>query len=256
LGKKLEPVAIGSLERASAEFGADAHKPPFVLQLASDQRVAIVGSGPASLIAAHDLRSKGYGFTVFEALHEPGGVLIYGIPGFRLPLAIVRQEVLRLRKMGVEFRTDVLVGNTCSLEDLFAEGYRAVFLGTGAGIAKLMGIPGEDLIGVYTANEFLTRVNLMEAWRFPESDTPVRVGQRTVVVGGGNSAIDAARWARRLGSDTTVLFRRGREQMRARKEEIAHAEQEGVKFEFLAAPLALRGDDHGVLRRMDAFACG
>jgi glutamate synthase (NADPH/NADH) small chain len=251
LGKKLAPVAIGSLERASADFGADENQPPSLLQRNSDQRVAIVGSGPASLIAAHDLRSKGYGVTVFEALHEPGGVLIYGIPGFRLPRAIVRQEVLRLREIGVEFRTDVLVGNTCSLEDLLAEGYSAVFLGTGAGLPKLMGIPGEDLIGVYTANEFLTRVNLMEAWRFPESDTPLRVGQRTLVVGGGNSAIDAARWARRLGSDTTVLFRRGREQMRARKEEIAHAEQEGVKFEFLVAPLALHGDVHGVLRRME-----
>ena len=252
LGTKLQPVAIGSLERAAADFGGLTLRggpaaPP------QGARVALVGSGPASLIAANDLAVKGYQVTVFEALHELGGVLIYGIPGFRLPREVVHNEIERLRKMGVEFRTDFLVGKTCSLAELFNQGYAAVFLGTGAGLPHLMGIPGENLIGVYTANEFLTRLNLMEANRFPESDTPVRVGKRTVVVGGGNSAMDAARWARRMGSDTTILSRRGRKELRARLEEIAHAEEEGIKFEFLAAPVALAGDERGVLERMQCI---
>ena len=251
LGTKLQPVAIGSLERFAADFGGDVragdHPAP------EGPRVALVGSGPASLIAAHDLAAKGYRATIFEALHEPGGVLIYGIPGFRLPREVVRGEIAGLQKLGVEIRTNFLVGRTCSLDELFAQGYAAVFLGTGAGLPNLMGIPGESLIGVYTANEFLTRLNLMQAHRFPESDTPVRVGARTVVVGGGNSALDAARWARRMGSETIVLFRRGREEMRARIEEIVHAEEEGVQFEFLAAPVALEGDENGVLASMQCI---
>ena len=252
LGTKLQPVAIGSLERAAADFGGLTLRGGPAAP-AQGARVALVGSGPASLIAANDLAVKGYQVTVFEALHELGGVLIYGIPGFRLPREVVHNEIERLRKMGVEFRTDFLVGKTCSLAELFNQGYAAVFLGTGAGLPHLMGIPGENLIGVYTANEFLTRLNLMEANRFPESDTPVRVGKRTVVVGGGNSAMDAARWARRMGSDTTILFRRGRKELRARLEEIAHAEEEGIKFEFLAAPVALAGDERGVLERMQCI---
>jgi glutamate synthase (NADPH/NADH) small chain len=249
LGKKLEPVAIGSLERFAADHGGDS-QPQCTRNIPTGSRVALVGSGPASLIAARDLAINGYRVTVFEALHELGGVLIYGIPEFRLPREVVHSEIDRLRAMGVEFRTDFLVGKTCSVEELFDQGYSAVFLGTGAGLPHMMGIPGENLIGVYTANEFLTRLNLMEAHRFPESDTPVRVGARTVVIGGGNSAMDAARWARRMGSDTTILFRRGRTELRARLEEIAHAEEEGVKFEFLAAPVRLEGDDRGVLKRM------
>ena len=198
-------MAIGSLERFAADFGGELRAgDPAAL---AGSRIALVGSGPASLIAAHDLAAKGYRATVFEALHEPGGVLIYGIPGFRLPRDVVRGEIAALQKLGVEFRTDFLVGRTCSLDELFEQGYAAVFLGTGAGLPNLMGIPGENLIGVYTANEFLTRLNLMQAYRFPEFDTPVRVGARTVVVGGGNSALDAARWARRMGSRTTILFR-------------------------------------------------
>jgi glutamate synthase (NADPH/NADH) small chain len=252
LGKKLDPVAIGSLERFAADYechgGGECAK-----HLPSGARVALVGSGPASLIAARDLAVHGYRVTVFEALHELGGVLIYGIPEFRLPREVVRSEINRLRAMGVEFRTDFLVGKTCSVEELFDQGYAAVFLGTGAGLPHMMGIPGENLIGVYTANELLTRLNLMEAHRFPESDTPVRVGARTVVVGGGNSAMDAARWARRLGSDTTILFRRGRKELRARLEEIAHTEEEGVKFEFLCAPVRLEGDERGALKRMQCI---
>jgi len=253
LGKKLEPVAIGSLER----FAADTHKEagsPTVTPTApaNGKRVALVGSGPASLIAAYDLVRKGYGVTVFEALHRLGGVLAYGIPNFRLPREILHQEIERLRAMGVEFRKDVIVGTTLSMEELFKD-YQAVFIGTGAGLPHLMNIPGENLIGVYTANEFLTRLNLMEAFRFPESDTPVRVGARTVVVGGGNSAMDAARWARRMGGDSTILFRRGRAELRARLEEIEHAEEEGVHFEFLAAPVRLVGDEKGILREMECI---
>ena len=254
LGKKLEPVAIGSLER----FAADQHREmasPTASSTPKPQgaRVALIGSGPASLIAAYDLVRNGYRVTVFEALHQLGGVLAYGIPNFRLPREIIRQEIDRLRAMGVEFRKDVIVGKTYSVDELFAEGFEAVFLGTGAGLPHLMGIPGENLVGVYTANEFLTRLNLMEAFRFPESDTPVRVGARTVVVGGGNSAMDAARWARRMGSETTIMFRRGRAELRARLEEIEHAEEEGVHFEFLAAPVRLFGDEKGTLREMECI---
>jgi len=253
LGKKLQPVAIGSLER----FAADYHRqtdsaPPPPLAL-NGPRVALVGSGPASLIAAYDLVRHGYRVTIFEALHGLGGVLAYGIPNFRLPREIICDEVNRLRSMGVEFRTDFIVGKTTAVDELFAEGFQAIFLGTGAGLPHLMNIPGENLIGVYTANEYLTRLNLMEAFRFPQSDTPVRVGARTVVVGGGNSAMDAARWSRRMGSDTTIMFRRGRAELRARLEEIEHAEEEGVHFDFLAAPVRLFGDDKGILREMECI---
>jgi glutamate synthase (NADPH/NADH) small chain len=254
LGKKLQPVAIGSLERFAADCHAKVESPALPSPPSSNgSRVALIGSGPASLIAAYDLVRKGYRVTVFEALHQLGGVLAYGIPNFRLPREIIREEIDRLRTMGVEFRKDVIVGKTCAVEELFAEGYQAVFLGTGAGLPHLMNIPGENLIGVYTANEFLTRLNLMEAFRFPESDTPVRVGARTVVVGGGNSAMDAARWARRMGSETTIMFRRGRAELRARLEEIEHAEEEGVHFEFLAAPVRLFGDEKGTLREMECI---
>lgn len=254
MGKKLKPVAIGALERFVADqrrqlSGASER------QTAAPQgpRIALVGSGPASLIAAFDLIRKGYRVTVFEALHELGGVLSYGIPNFRLPREILHEEINRLRSMGVEFRTNFIVGQTSSVEELFEQGYAAIFLGTGAGLPHLMGIPGENLIGVYTANELLTRINLMQAYKFPEADTPVRVGKRTVVVGGGNSAVDAARWSRRMGSETTIMFRRGRAEMRARMEEIGHAEEEGVHFEFLAAPVRLIGDEKGNLREMECI---
>jgi glutamate synthase (NADPH) small chain len=254
LGVKLEPVAIGSLERFLADTNRKTgdsrlpHIPP-----PNGHRVALVGSGPASLIAAYDLVRKGYKITVFEALHDLGGVLAYGIPPFRLPREILREEIDRLRALGVEFVTNFIVGRTATVDELFEDGYSAVFLGTGAGLPHLMNIPGENLIGVYTANEFLTRINLMEAYDFPQRDTPVRVGARTVVVGGGNSAMDAARWARRLGSDTTVLFRRGRPELRARLEEIEHGEEEGIKFEFLAAPVRMSGDEKGVVREMECI---
>jgi glutamate synthase (NADPH/NADH) small chain len=254
LGKKLEPVAIGSLERFVADYNLETqpclNAPDFKPQ---GPRIALVGSGPASLIAANDLIRNGYRVTVFEALHELGGVLAYGIPNFRLPRTILNREIERLRQMGVEFVTDFIVGKTATLEELFEEGYEAMFVGTGAGLPHLMGIPGENLIGVYTANEFLTRINLMHANEFPVVDTPVRVGKHVVVIGGGNSAMDAARWGRRFGSETTILFRRGRAELRARLEEIEHAEEEGVHFEFLAAPVRLLGDETGAVREMECI---
>lgn len=255
LGTKLDPVAIGSLERFCADYnramrGNDEKQYP----QPTGPKVALVGSGPASMIAAFDLVRKNYRVTVFEALHELGGVLAYGIPPFRLPREILNEEISRLKRMGVEFVTDVIVGKTVTLDELFnEEGFEAVFVGTGAGLPWLMGIPGENLIGVYTANEFLTRINLMHANEFPRSDTPVKVGSRTIVVGGGNSAMDAARWAKRLGSHTTILFRRGRAELKARLEEIEHAEEEGVLFEFLAAPVALYGDEKGFLKEAECI---
>jgi len=254
MGKKLEPVAIGSLERFAADYyrqSGEVRMP--AVSAPNGLRVALVGSGPASLIAAYDLVRKGYRVVIFEALHELGGVLAYGIPPFRLPREILREEIDRLQALGVEFCTDFSVGRTNTLSELFDQGFTAVFLGTGAGLPHLMGIPGESLIGVYTANEFLTRINLMRAYQFPKSDTPVRVGSRTIVVGGGNSAMDAARWAKRLGSESTILFRRGRVELRARLEEIEHAEEEGVRFEFLAAPARLIGDDKGVVHEMECI---
>jgi len=254
VGRKWDPVAIGSLER----FAAD-HARLRMKELAGSypkptgKKVALVGSGPASLIAAYDLVRLNYRVTVFEALHKLGGVMAYGIPNFRLPREILQEEIARLQNMGVEFVPDFIVGKTAAIEDLFEEGYEAIFVGTGAGLPYLMGIPGENLIGVYTANEFLTRVNLMEAYKFPDSPTPVRVGRHTVVVGGGNSAMDAARWAVRLGSEVTILYRRGRAELKARLEEIEHAEEEGVRFEFLAAPVALYGDENGNVREMECI---
>jgi len=253
LGIKLEPVAIGSLER----FVADHHKQsgekdPLPEVTPNGLKVGMVGSGPASLLCANDLARKGYKITVFEALHELGGVLAYGIPPFRLPRDIINEEVERLEKLGVEFKTDFIVGKTATLDELFDQGYAAVFLGTGAGLPWLMGIPGENLIGVYTANEFLTRINLMKAFD-PKADTPVHVGEHTIVIGGGNSAMDAARWAKRLGSKTTILYRRGHAELKARAEEIEHAEEEGVIFKFLAAPVRLFGDEKGFVKEMECI---
>jgi glutamate synthase (NADPH/NADH) small chain len=214
--------------------------------------VAIIGSGPAGLSAAGDLVLKGHDATVFEALHEPGGVLIYGIPEFRLPKAIVRQEIDNLRKMGVKFETNVVIGKTITIDELLgAEGFNAVFIATGAGLPKFLGIPGEHLAGVYSANEFLTRVNLLKANEFPDYDEPIYdCRDKTVaVVGGGNTAMDAVRTAMRLGAGRAVLlYRRTRDEMPAREEEIRHAEEEGVEFVTLSAPIEFLGDDSGRLR--------
>lgn len=254
-GKKWDPVAIGSLERFAADHARlrEHELSPNGSRKPQGPKVALVGSGPASLIAAYDLVRLNYRVTIFEALHKLGGVLAYGIPNFRLPREILAEEIARLQNLGVEFVPDFIVGKTATIEDLFDEGYQAIFVGTGAGLPYMMGIPGENLTGVYTANEFLTRINLMEAFKFPNVSTPVRVGKRTIVVGGGNSAMDAARWARRFGSETIVLFRRGRAEMRARLEEIEHAEEEEVQFHFLAAPVALYGDENGHVREMECI---
>jgi glutamate synthase (NADPH/NADH) small chain len=248
LGKKFAPVAIGKLERFVADAAAGNGSAPRPSPAATlGQRVAIVGSGPAGLTCAAELARLGYGVTVFEALHAVGGVLRYGIPEFRLPKRIVDEEADRIRALGVEILTNVLVGRTVTVDELFHEwGFAAAFLGTGAGTPEFMGIPGESLSGVYSANEFLTRVNLMGAWRFPEYDTPVKVGREVAVIGGGNTALDAVRTAKRLGASRAYLiYRRSRGEMPARAEEVHHAVEEGVQLELLTAPVSILGDERG-----------
>lgn len=247
VGKQHKPVAIGRLERFvgdwEREHGGGAlpeRQPP------TGKRVAIVGSGPAGLTAAADLARLGHAVTVFEAFHRPGGVLLYGIPEFRLPKAIVEAEVALLKRMGVEIRCNEVIGLSDTVDDLLQNGYDAVFLGAGAGLPWFLNIPGEGAIGVYSANEFLTRTNLMRAYQFPQSHTPILVGERTATVGGGNVAMDAARTALRLGAKHSyIIYRRGREEMPARIEEIEHAEAEGVEFLFLINPTRIVSNDQG-----------
>jgi glutamate synthase (NADPH/NADH) small chain len=254
LGKKggKSPLAIGYLERFVADYEQKTGKlgmPPIAAP--TGKKVAIVGSGPAGLSCAGDLIQKGHKVRVFEALHEIGGVLIYGIPEFRLPKTIVRQEVDNLRRMGVEFETNVVVGKTVTIDELMkGEGYDAVFICTGAGLPQFLKIPGEHLNGVYSANEFLTRVNLMRAYKFPEFDEPVYdcKGKDVVVFGGGNTAMDAVRTSLRLGARTaSIFYRRTEVEMPARKEEVHHAKDEGIHFQFLVNPVELIGDDKGWL---------
>ena len=252
LGKKGAPVAIGNLERFVADFerasgllGLPAIAP------STGKSVAIVGSGPAGLSAAGDLVQKGHRVRVFEALHELGGVLIYGIPEFRLPKSIVKAEVDNLRRMGVEFETNVVVGKSVTIDELMRdEGYDAVFVATGAGLPRFLGVPGEHLNGVYSANEFLTRVNLMRAWQAPEYDEPVYDcrDRDVIVVGGGNTAMDAVRTSRRLGArSATLVYRRSEAEMPARLEEVKHARQEGIEFRMLTNPIEFIGDEKGWL---------
>ena len=248
LGRKNEPVAIGRLERWLGDFDLACeleHRCVPEVGPDSGKRVAVVGSGPAGLACAGELRRFGHAVTVFESLHATGGVLTYGIPEFRLPKQIVQAEVGLLEEMGVEIRCDVVVGATYTIDELMtAEGYDAVFIGNGAGLPMFMGIPGENLNGVYSANEFLTRVNLMRAYEFPKADTPVWRGRKVAVVGGGNVAMDSARTAKRLGADEVFLvYRRTEEEMPARKEEVHHAREEGVQFKMLCSPEAILGKD-------------
>lgn len=250
IAKRVAPVAIGHLERFVADYERRTGQVGIPVNAPSTgKRVAIVGSGPAGLSAAGDLVQRGHEVRVFEALHELGGVLIYGIPEFRLPKEIVRQEVDVLRKMGVQFETNVVVGKTVTVDELLGEeGYDALFIATGAGLPKFLGVPGEHLNGVYSANEFLTRVNLMRAYRFPDYDQPVYDcrGKDVVVVGGGNTAMDSVRTALRLGArSASLVYRRGEEQMPARKEEIAHAKEEGISFCTLTNPVEMLGDARG-----------
>ena len=240
-GIKGEPVGIGRLERFVADwhntFSADSVQKP----ASNGHRVAVVGSGPAGLTCAGDLAKKGYAVTIFEALHVAGGVLMYGIPEFRLPKKIVQREVETLRALGVQIETNVVIGRTMDIADLFEEGYEAVFIGSGAGLPGFMGIPGESLKGVYSANEYLTRINLMKAYK-EDSTTPILRAKRVAVVGGGNVAMDAARSALRLGADKVyIVYRRSMDELPARREEVEHAEEEGVEFLLLQAPTAIHG---------------
>ena len=240
-GIKGEPVAIGRLERFVADRHNETDTHPAEKPVPNGHRVAIVGSGPAGLTCAGDLAKLGYAVTVFEALHVAGGVLMYGIPEFRLPKRIVQKEIQNLKALGVDFQTNIVVGKTVTVDELFEDGYEAVFIGSGAGLPRFMGIPGESLCGVYSANEFLTRSNLMGAYR-AEAATPILKGGRVAVVGGGNVAMDAARTALRLGAEeVSVVYRRSLEELPARREEVEHAMEEGIRFHLLTSPTAING---------------
>jgi glutamate synthase (NADPH) small chain len=250
-GKCGDSVAIGYLERFVADWAREHHGEMAAPAPPSGLKVAIVGSGPAGLTAAGELARKGHDVTIFEALHEPGGVLVYGIPEFRLPKSIVRKEVDGLRKLGVKIECNVIIGRTYTIDDLLGEeGFHAVFIANGAGLPMWLGIPGENLKGVYSANEFLTRVNLMRAYN-PDAETPVLRPKMAAVIGGGNTAMDAVRTTKRLGADpATLVYRRSRKEMPARIEEVHHAEEEGVIFQLLTNPLAILGDDKGWVRAL------
>ena len=241
-GIKGEPVGIGRLERFVADWHNEHAKENVKRPEPNGHKVAVVGSGPSGLTCAGDLAKKGYQVSVFEALHTAGGVLVYGIPEFRLPKKIVNKEVDGLKALGVEIDTDVIIGKTITVDELFDMGYEAVFIGSGAGLPRFMGIEGEALCGVYSANEFLTRNNLMKSYN-EHSDTPVMHAKKTIVVGGGNVAMDAARTAKRLGADVTVVYRRTEHELPARREEVEHAMEEGIEFRFLTNPTKINGED-------------
>ncbi len=251
-GKDVQ-VAIGRLERYVADWELrQSERPKAEAASASGKKVAIVGSGPAGLTCAADLARMGHKVTIFEALHEGGGVLVYGIPEFRLPKDIVKSEIEYVKSLGADLELDSVVGRQVQIADLLKDGYDAVFLGIGAGAPRFLGVPGENLSGVYSANEYLTRVNLMKAYRFPEYDTPIRKGKRGAVVGGGNVAMDAARSAMRLGADEVhVVYRRSREEMPARLEEVENAMEEGIIFDFLTNPTRFFGDECGMVKAME-----
>lgn len=249
-GVKGQPVAIGRLERFVADWHRE-HCTDEIIEKAegNGHKVAVVGSGPAGLACAGDLITKGYEVTVFESLHKEGGVLAYGIPEFRLPKAIVADEVSKLEAKGVQFINNAVVGMSMTVDELFEDGYEAVFVGTGAGLPQFMNIPGENLLGVYSANEYLTRINLMKAYK-PEYDTPIQISKRVAVIGGGNVAMDAARCAKRMGAEEVyIVYRRSMDEIPARKEEIHHAMEEGIKFQMLTNPVAIKGTDR-------AYVCG
>jgi glutamate synthase (NADPH/NADH) small chain len=244
LTKRGESVAIGRLERFAADFMMDKETNEPVMPKSNGKRVAVVGGGPAGLTAAADLAKLGYDVTIFEAFHELGGVLIYGIPEFRLPKSLVKKEIDGLLKLGVKFETNVIVGKTITIDELFEEGFEAVFIGSGAGLPRFMNIPGENLNGVYSANEYLTRINLMKAYDFPNSHTPIKRGKQVAVVGGGNVAMDAARCALRMGAEEVhIVYRRSEAEMPARLEEVHHAKEEGIIFDVLTNPVEIIGED-------------
>jgi glutamate synthase (NADPH/NADH) small chain len=257
LAKKGAPIAIGRLERFVADWERANMKStnlPTIQSKPTGKRVAVIGSGPAGLTAAADLAKLGHSVTLFEALHVAGGVLMYGIPEFRLPKEIVQAEVDYVTSLGVELKLDSVVGKLMTVDELLNNGYQAVFLGTGAGLPMFLNIPGENLNGIYSANEFLTRVNLMKAYRFPEYDTPVKVGKRVAVIGGGNVAMDSARCALRLGADEVyIVYRRSEAEMPARREEVENAKEEGIEFKLLANPKRFIGDEQNWVMGMECY---
>ncbi len=251
-GIKGEPVGIGRMERFVADYHM-AKGDTTVPEIEKNGiKVAVIGCGPSGITCAGELARKGYDVTVFEALHKPGGVLSYGIPEFRLPKALVAKEIENVEKLGVDIETNVIVGKSITIDDLMSDGYKAVFIGSGAGLPKFLNIPGENLLGVYSANEFLTRVNLMKAFKFPETPTPVKIGKKVAVVGAGNVAMDAARTAKRLGAEEVyIVYRRSEEECPARLEEVHHAKEEGIIFKFLNNPCKILGDENGYVTGME-----
>lgn len=250
-GVKGEAVAIGRLERFVADWHRENVNETIVKPESNGHKVAVVGAGPAGLTCAGDLAKKGYHVSVFEALHVAGGVLMYGIPEFRLPKAIVQNEIEGLKQMGVDIETNMVIGRSESVDELFEAGYEAVFIGSGAGLPNFMNMPGENLKGVYSANEFLTRCNLMKAYK-EGSDTPIQRPKRAVIVGGGNVAMDAARCAKRLGvEEVTIVYRRSMEELPARREEVEHAMEEGIIFNLLTNPVRVLGDEEGWVKGME-----
>ncbi len=251
LGIKGEPVAIGKLERFVADWSRENNVNLAQTEEKKNMKVAVIGSGPSGLTCAGDLAKKGYDVTIFEALHEPGGVLVYGIPEFRLPKdTVVKNEIENIKKLGVKLETNVIVGRTANIDELMKEErFKAVFIGSGAGLPKFMGINGENANGVFSANEFLTRVNLMKAYK-EDYATPVKVGKRVAVVGGGNVAMDAARTALRLGAETHIVYRRSEEELPARVEEVHHAKEEGIIFDLLTNPVEILEDENGWVKGM------
>lgn len=246
LARTGQPIAIGRLERFAADWGAQHGTTKVEKAQPSGKKIAVVGAGPAGLTCAADLAKLGYQVTIFESLHAPGGVLIYGIPEFRLPKDVVRREVGYVKSLGVHIETDIVIGRTITIDEIFDDGYEAVFVGSGAGLPMFMRIPGENLNGVYSANEWLTRINLMKAMRFPEFDTPIKKGRKVAVVGAGNVAMDAVRCALRLGAEKAmIVYRRGRQEMPARAEEVENADEEGVEFHLLTNPTRVLGNEKG-----------
>ncbi len=255
VGKKGDPVAIGYLEKFAADWERThgSGEIPEVAK-ATGKKVAIVGSGPSAITVAGDLLLKGHDVTIFEAFHKPGGVLVYGIPEFRLPKAIVASEIATLEKMGAKIECNTVVGASISIDELFEEGFNTVYIGVGAGLPRFMNLEGENCIGIYSANEYLTRTNLMKGYLFPEYDTPIARGKNVVVLGAGNVAMDSARTAMRLGAESVkIVYRRSREEMPARDEELHHAEEEGIEFVLLTNPTKFYGDDNGRVTGMECL---
>ena len=254
LDKVGEPVAIGRLERFVADHELKKGYEMPKIANPTGHKVAVVGSGPAGLTAAADLAKLGHSVVIFEALHTPGGVLSYGIPEFRLPKNIVKAEVSYVEKLGVSIKTNIVIGKLITVDELLEQGFDAVFIASGAGAPNFLNLPGENLCGIYSANEFLTRSNLMKAYAFPEYDTPIKVGKKVAVIGGGNVAVDAARTALRLGADEVyIVYRRSEKEMPARIEEIDNAREEGVKFRFLTNPVRFQGDEKGWVKQMECI---